>query len=451
MAQLFIEWIYRFGHTPESIVSDRGPQFVSSFWQEFCQIIGIKIKLSTAYHKQTDGQTEIMNRYIDQRLRPFVSHYQGNWSELIPIMDHVQMTLPHASIGMTPYRLKYGTDPRTSWDWNTLKSTNPRETLNREEAKAVADECIPHGSTQRKTWQRHKRKCLSTQIDAKGPSTGTHKLGQQWVGPYTVSERIGHAFRLELPTGSQIHDVFSPDVLMKDPNNPLPGQDPPEPSSELIDGVEEWEVEKILAVRLHWKQLQYQVSWVGYDPDPEWYPASNFMNSPHKLREFHTEYPELPGPPQELLGWVSAGKARGTKLRSREGQQSGRNRVVAIYDSNYPLIQGALTTVTLAGATLPKRLTGIATSGYHHERRRVEATPREESGPSPLRHSSPTPSLPILHTKGALPLPLPPPPSFLRPARTGTIAAVAATAGSLPTAATTSSRRAGTPPCSVQR
>ena len=55
------------------------------------------------YYKQTDRQTEIINRYIDQRLRPFVSHYQDNWSELIPIMDQVQITLPHASIGMTPY------------------------------------------------------------------------------------------------------------------------------------------------------------------------------------------------------------------------------------------------------------------------------------------------------------------------------------------------------------
>ena len=78
LAELFIQWIYRFGHTPESIISDRGPQFVSSFWQEFCRIIGVKIKLSTAYHKQTDGQTEIMNRYIDQRLRPFVNYYQDN-------------------------------------------------------------------------------------------------------------------------------------------------------------------------------------------------------------------------------------------------------------------------------------------------------------------------------------------------------------------------------------
>jgi transposase InsO family protein len=75
MAELFVQWVYRFGHTPETIISDRGPQFVSRFWSEFCRIIGVKVKLSTAYHKETDGETEIMNKYIDQRLRLFVTFY----------------------------------------------------------------------------------------------------------------------------------------------------------------------------------------------------------------------------------------------------------------------------------------------------------------------------------------------------------------------------------------
>lgn len=338
MAQLFIEWIYRFGHTPETIISDRGPQFISSFWQEFCRIIGVKVKLSTAYHKQTDGQTEIMNRYIDQRLRPFVSYYQNNWSELIPIMDRVQATLPHASIGMTPYRLKYGTDPRTSWDWNTPKGTTPRETLNQNEAKAVAnrmhtaweeakknmtkaqEEMSKYANRRRRAidWSVGDRVYLSTRnLKNTRPS---RKLGQQWVGPYTVLEQIGHAFRLQLPTGSQIHDVFSPDVLIKAPNTPLPGQVLPEPNSEIINGVEEWEVESILAVRLRRRQLQYQVSWVGYDPDPEWYPAINFRNSPHKLREFHAEYPQLPGPPRELDGWLTEGST-GNQDYGHEGKQ----------------------------------------------------------------------------------------------------------------------------------
>jgi hypothetical protein len=72
----------------------------------------------------------------------------------------------------------------------------------------------------------------------------------------------------------------------------------------VINGEEEWEVEKILAVKLVRNKLRYQVSWVGYDPDPEWYPASNFMSSPYKLSQFHQEYPHLPGPPKRLAEWV---------------------------------------------------------------------------------------------------------------------------------------------------
>ena len=85
----------------------------------------------------------------------------------------------------------------------------------------------------------------------------SRKLSHQWIGPYTVLERIGHAFRLDLPTSSKIHDVFSPDVLIKTLNDPFLGQTPPKPSSELVDGVEEWEVEKVLAIRLLRKRLQY--------------------------------------------------------------------------------------------------------------------------------------------------------------------------------------------------
>ena len=116
MADLYIQYIYRTKNLPDSIVSDRGPQFVSSFWERLCQILGIKLKLSTAYHPQTDGQTEIMNQYLDQRLRPYISYYQDNWSEMLPIMDHAQLVLPHDSIRMSPFQLVYGYNPYMSFD-----------------------------------------------------------------------------------------------------------------------------------------------------------------------------------------------------------------------------------------------------------------------------------------------------------------------------------------------
>ena len=88
IARLYITHIYRYYGPPVSIVSDRRPQFISQFWAEFCRILSIKLKLSTAFHPQTDGQTEIMNQYLDQRLRPFVNYYQDNWSEMLPMMDY---------------------------------------------------------------------------------------------------------------------------------------------------------------------------------------------------------------------------------------------------------------------------------------------------------------------------------------------------------------------------
>ncbi|ELR03440.1 hypothetical protein GMDG_08909, partial [Pseudogymnoascus destructans 20631-21] len=105
------------------------------------------------------------------------------------------------------------------------------------------------------------------------------------------------------------------------------------PSSEVVDGLEEWEVEKILAVRIRRKRLQYQVSWVGYDPDPEWYPASNFKNSPYKIREFHAEYPNLPGPPQDLPGWITEWETGKPSYDHERHGKAEENSVVATYDT----------------------------------------------------------------------------------------------------------------------
>ncbi len=137
MAVMYIDRIYRNHGAPESIVSDRGSQFVSAFWNEFCRILGITLKLSTANHPQTDGQTEIMNQYIDQRLRPYVNYYQDNWAELLSMIDYAQLTLPHDSIGMSPFQLLYGYEPRTSYDW---KRTTPPTSVQEKLSHSLAQE-----------------------------------------------------------------------------------------------------------------------------------------------------------------------------------------------------------------------------------------------------------------------------------------------------------------------
>ena len=75
LAKMFIRYVYLYYGLPDTIVSDRGLQFISDLWDEFNHILGVKIKLSTAHEATTDGQTEIINQYIDQRLCPYVNHY----------------------------------------------------------------------------------------------------------------------------------------------------------------------------------------------------------------------------------------------------------------------------------------------------------------------------------------------------------------------------------------
>ena len=139
LAWLFVDRWVRWAGSPDTIVSDRGPQFVSSLWKEFQRIVGVKVSLSTADHPETDGQTEIMNQYIDQRLRPFVNYYQDNWSDLLPLIDIAQLILPHTSIGMSPFQLYNGFEPRMSWDYEPPKSpSTARESLNQKEAQKIA-------------------------------------------------------------------------------------------------------------------------------------------------------------------------------------------------------------------------------------------------------------------------------------------------------------------------
>jgi transposase InsO family protein len=93
LAPLFLLHVIRHVGIPETIVSDRGPQFISDFWNEFCKRISTKLKLSTANHPQTDGQTEIVNQYFDQRLRPYINYYQDDWDDWIAIVDYQQAAL----------------------------------------------------------------------------------------------------------------------------------------------------------------------------------------------------------------------------------------------------------------------------------------------------------------------------------------------------------------------
>jgi transposase InsO family protein len=116
MAQLYFIHVHKYYGPATTIVSDCGPQFISAFWEEFCRLLGTRLKLSTAFHPQTDGQTENANQWINQRLRPFVNAFQDNWSSLIHAVDYAAAILPHNSTGLSSFMVELGYQPRMDID-----------------------------------------------------------------------------------------------------------------------------------------------------------------------------------------------------------------------------------------------------------------------------------------------------------------------------------------------
>ena len=327
LAALFlVHWVRHFG-MPDSIVSDRGAQFVSVFWQELCRILGTKVKLTTAYNPNVDGQTEVMNQYIKQRLRPFCSYYQDNWGRLLPLMDIAQLTLPHESLGnVSPFQVLNGYEARTSWDMdNPRPPRSATEKLNRDEALHLASrakEVVEYAQSsiaQQQTkmerlanlhrrpvdWEVGDEVLVSTKnwkLDR--PS---RKLSDKWYGPVKVVDKVGESWKLDLPADWSIHPIFHSHSLRKHVSDPLPGQRRPEPAPiQLLPEQMEWEVERIEGSRLHKGVLQYQINWKGADEDLEWYPCSDAMTAPHLLQSFHRLHPTAKGPPRALPAWLQA-------------------------------------------------------------------------------------------------------------------------------------------------
>src|ERR1700722_1443007 len=118
VAELFLNYVWKLHGTPDSVVSDRGAVFASRFLKELYHRLQIKPRLSTAYHPQTDGQTERVNQVLENFLRTYTSHRQDNWAELLPFAEFAYNNVPHSATGFSPFFANTGRHPHiTTTDW----------------------------------------------------------------------------------------------------------------------------------------------------------------------------------------------------------------------------------------------------------------------------------------------------------------------------------------------
>ncbi|POM69468.1 RNA-directed DNA polymerase [Phytophthora palmivora] len=104
-AQLFLDSVFPYHGLPETIVSDRDPRFTGEFWDTLFQLLGTKLTMSTADHPQTDGQTERVNRVLEDTLRSICAEAPRSWSDPLPMVEFAFNNAVHASTGFTPFYL----------------------------------------------------------------------------------------------------------------------------------------------------------------------------------------------------------------------------------------------------------------------------------------------------------------------------------------------------------
>jgi len=116
LARLFRDNVWKLHGLPESIISDKVPQFMAGIMKELNGMLGIKSKLLTAFHPQTDGQTERVNQELEQYLRMFIDHRQEQWPEWLGTAEFAYNNKAHSSTRTLPFKVIYEQDPRMGFE-----------------------------------------------------------------------------------------------------------------------------------------------------------------------------------------------------------------------------------------------------------------------------------------------------------------------------------------------
>ncbi|GJT20970.1 putative nucleotidyltransferase, ribonuclease H [Tanacetum coccineum] len=229
LAEIFRQEIVRLHGTPTSIVSDRDPKFTSHFWKGLQKAWGTRLKFSTAFHPQTDGQSERTIQTLEDMLRACALEWTGSWDEYLCLVEFAYNNSWHASIKAAPFELLYGRKCRAPICWDEVGERlieGPELIEITNEKVAVAKEKLKEARSRQKSYADKHRRDLEFQVGDRvflkvSPFRGVKrfgikgKLSPRFIGPFEILERIGEvSYRLALPPQlSHVHDVFHVSLL----------------------------------------------------------------------------------------------------------------------------------------------------------------------------------------------------------------------------------------------
>ncbi len=279
-AQLFIDTVFRHHGMPEIIISDRDPRFISRFWRTIMNSLGADLKFSTAFHPQTDGQSEVTIRVLENFLRPYVERYPSSWSRQLSIAEFVANNSVNASTGYSPFYLNTGMHPQVP---HSLLISSPPQSANQSvqetmrrlhEAIGLAKAHLQSAQRRMKTRADKSRREETFALGEEVVLATKHlksyaehlpvKLRRRWVGPFRINKVVSTvAYGLDLPTNWRIHPIFHISRLRRFHRSTQFQREVSPPPPELIEGNLEYEVESIARHRGDGARRRYLVIWKG--------------------------------------------------------------------------------------------------------------------------------------------------------------------------------------------
>jgi transposase InsO family protein len=219
VARQFVNHIWKPHGLPDDIVSDRDTAFTSKFWKEVMNFLGIKQRMSTAFHPQTDGQTERVNQVLEAYLREYCSYEQDDWMELLPLAEYAYNNSFSTATGLSPFYANYGYHARTNSP-TAEAPRNPGSELYTHWLQAVHQQAVERLQKTReriaKYWDSDKREGPHFQKGDYVMLDGRHiktkrackKLDAKLYGPFRILSVGKRLVKLELPPHWRIHPTF---------------------------------------------------------------------------------------------------------------------------------------------------------------------------------------------------------------------------------------------------